>query len=93
MVVFNVISKVGLEGLVLGRRSSPDSKNKDVIVFGTYTTVSAWSRAQFKSGDGTFKITVKSFYQVHIVHMYHLWIVWFSSMIIMIVNYDSSSSS
>ena len=47
-----------MKDLVLGRQSSPDVKNKDV-------TVSAWARAQFKSGDGTFKITVKTFYQVH----------------------------
>ena len=52
-----------MKDLVLGRQSSPDVKNKDVIVLGTPTTVSA--RAQFKSGDGTFKITVKTFYQVH----------------------------
>ena len=25
-----------------------------VIALGTFTTVSAWSRSQFKSGDGTF---------------------------------------
>ena len=56
---------VGLKDLVLGRQSSPDVKNKDVIVLGTPTTVSAWARAEFKSGDGTFKITVKTFYQVH----------------------------
>ena len=56
--------QVGLKDLVLGRQSSPDMKNKDVIALGTFTTVSAWSRSQFKSGDGTFKITVKTFYQV-----------------------------
>ena len=54
-----------MKDLVLGRQSSPDVKNKDVIVLHTPTTVSAWARAQFKSGDGTFKITVKTFYQVH----------------------------
>ena len=54
-----------MKDLVLGRQSSPDVKNKDVIVLGTPTTVSAWACAQFKSGDGTFKITVKTFYQVH----------------------------
>ena len=55
-----------MKDLVLGRQSSPDVKNKDVIVLGTLgTTVSAWARAQFKNGDGTFKITVKTFYQVH----------------------------
>ena len=46
-----------MKDLVLGRQSSPDVKNKDV-------TVSAWARALFKSGDGTFKITVKTFYQI-----------------------------
>ena len=55
-----------MKDLVLGRQSSPDVKNKDVIVLRlTPTTVSAWARAQFKSSDGTFKITVKTFYQVH----------------------------
>ena len=54
-----------MKDLVLGRQSSPDVKNKDVIVLGTPTTVSPWARAQFKSGNGTFKITVKAFYQVH----------------------------
>ena len=49
---------------MLGRKSHPVEKNKDIIALGTYSTVSAWSRAQFKSGDGTFRMTVKSFYQV-----------------------------
>ena len=53
-----IFCQVGLKDLVLGRQSSPDMKNKDVIALGTYTTASAWSRSQFKSGDGTFKITV-----------------------------------
>ena len=56
--------KVGLGHLVLGRKSHPVEKNKDIIALGTYSTMSAWSRAQFKSGDGTFRMTVKSFYQV-----------------------------
>ena len=35
------------------------------LTLGTFATASAWARPQFKSGDGTFKITVKSFYQVY----------------------------
>ena len=60
--------QVGLKHLVLGRRSNPEANNKDVIVLGTYATASAWSRSQFKSGDGTFKMTVKTFYQVFPYH-------------------------
>ena len=59
-----LLLQVGLQHLVLGRRSNPDANNKDVICLGTFATASAWARSQFKSGDGTFKMTVKSFYQV-----------------------------
>lgn len=59
--------KVGLGHLVLGRRKHPEEKNKDVILFGTLLSATAWARSQFKSGDGTFKMTVKSFYQTFIL--------------------------
>ena len=55
---------MGLGHLVLGRRSVPEAKCKDVIALGTFATASACSRSQFKSGDGTFKMSVKTFYQV-----------------------------
>ena len=42
---------MGLGHLVLGRRSVPEAKCKDVIALGTFATASAWSRSQFKSGD------------------------------------------
>ena len=58
-----LVLQVGLKHLVLGRRSHPEAKNRDVIALGTPATASAWARSQFKSGDGTFKMTVKSFYQ------------------------------
>ena len=40
---------MGLGHLVLGRRSVPEAKWKEVIALGTFATASAWSRSQFKS--------------------------------------------
>ena len=56
--------KIKLGDLVLGRRKHPEKKNNDIILFGTLTTATAFARYQFKSSDDTYKITVKSFYQV-----------------------------
>ena len=57
------LDNIGLGHLVLGRSShfDPDVKDKDVILLGTPITAEAWARAEFKSGDGTFKIGPKMF--------------------------------
>ena len=62
------LEKIGLQHLELGRYSHMDENelNKDVILLGTPATAEAWSRSEFKSGDGTFKICPKEFYQVNI---------------------------
>ena len=71
------LEKIGLDHILLGKcgpfDDSPQEitelvreseKNKDVILFGTRSTADAWSRSEFKSGDGTFKICPRLFYQV-----------------------------
>ena len=61
------LDKIGLKHLELGRSSdfaNPEVENKDIILLGTPTTAEAWARSEFKSGDGTFKICPKEFYQV-----------------------------
>ena len=60
------LKKIGLEKYELGRCShfDPEVKNKDVILLGTPLTAEAWAKSEFKSGDGTFKICPKQFYQV-----------------------------
>ena len=60
------LDKIGLGHLVLGRSAhfDPEVKDKDVILLGTPVTAEAWARSEFKSGDGTFKICPKMFYQV-----------------------------
>ena len=58
---------IGLKRFELGRSShfDPDIKGKEIILLGTPLTVKAWAQAEFKSGDGTFKICPKQFYQVN----------------------------
>ena len=60
------LKKIGLEKYELGRCShfDPEVKNKDVILLGTPLSAQAWAKSEFKSGDGTFKICPKQFYQV-----------------------------
>ena len=62
-------SLIGLEHLQLGRcaHADPEVKNKDVFLFGTPLTAEAFAKAEFKSGDGTFKICPKLFYQVFVL--------------------------
>ena len=62
-------SLIGMENLQLGRcgHADPEVKNKDVFLFGTPLSAEAFAKAQFKSGDGTFKICPKLFYQVFIL--------------------------
>ena len=50
----------------LGRSShfDPNVQGKEIILLDTPLTVKAWAQAEFKSGDGTFKICPKQFYQV-----------------------------
>ena len=58
---------IGLKRFELGRSShfDCDIKGKEIILLGTPLTVKAWAQAEFKSGDGTFKICPKQFYQVN----------------------------
>ena len=60
------MKKIGLEKYELGRCShfNPEIKDKDIILLGTPLTAEAFAKAEFKSGDGTFKICPKQFYQV-----------------------------
>ena len=62
-------SLIGMENLQLGRcaHADPEVKNKDVFLFGTPLTAEAFAKAEFKSGDGTFKICPKLFYQVFVL--------------------------
>ena len=62
-------SLIGMEHLRLGHCAHPDPevKDKDVFLFGTPLTAEAFSKAEFKSGDGTFKICPKLFYQVFVL--------------------------
>ena len=62
------LEKIGLKHLELGRSSDfydVEEENKDIILLGTPATAEAWARSEFKSGDGTFKICPKEFYQVN----------------------------
>ena len=63
------LSLVNLGHLLLGHCAHPDPevKNKDVFLFGTPLTAEAFAKAEFKSGDGTFKICPKLFYQVFVL--------------------------
>ena len=60
------LNLIGLKRFELGRSShfDPNVKGKEIILLGTPLTVKAWAQAEFKSGDGTFKICPKQFYQV-----------------------------
>ena len=60
------LSSMKLEQFLLWRTSHPDKdvKNKDIFLLGTAVTAEAWAMAEFKSGDGTFKITPRLFHQV-----------------------------
>ena len=60
------LKKIGLDKFELGRTShfDPNVKDKDIILLGTPLTAEAWAKSEFKSGDGTFKICPKQFYQV-----------------------------
>jgi hypothetical protein len=60
------LNDVNLKHIELARTKHPDPevKDKDIILLGTHTTAEAWAKAEFKSGDGTFKITPKLFFQV-----------------------------
>ena len=42
---FYTSTQVGLGHLVLGRRKHPEEKNKDVILFGTLLSATAWARS------------------------------------------------
>ena len=57
---------IGLKRFELGRSShfDPNVKDKEIILLGTPLSAKAWAQAEFKSGDGTFKICPKPFYQV-----------------------------
>ena len=57
---------IGLKRFQLGMSShfDPEIKGKEIILLGTPLTAKAWAQAEFKSGDGTFKICPKQFYQV-----------------------------
>ena len=57
---------IGLKRFELGMSShfDPEIKGKEIILLGTPLTAKAWAQAEFKSGDGTFKICPKQFYQV-----------------------------
>ena len=46
--------------------------NKDIILMGTHRTVQQFTLSKYKSGDGTFKICPKNFYQVDFTrnHLY-----------------------
>ena len=63
------LSRINLGHLLLGHCAHPDPevKNKDVFLFGTPLTAEAFAKAEFKSGDGTFKICPKLFYQVFVL--------------------------
>ena len=61
------LHKIGLEAFELGRYSSESGENKDVILLGTRITAEAWARSEFKSGDRTFKICLKEFFQVFVL--------------------------
>jgi hypothetical protein len=39
-------------------------KDREIIILGTSLSAKAWAQSEFKSGDGTFKICPKQFYQV-----------------------------
>ena len=60
------LSLIGLKRFELGRSShfDPEVKDKEIILLGTPLTAKAWAQSEFKSGDGTFKICPKQFYQV-----------------------------
>jgi hypothetical protein len=55
------LASMNLEHLQLSRtsHSDPEVKNKDIFLLGTPVTAEAWAKAEFKSGDGTFKMTPK----------------------------------
>ena len=57
---------IGLKRFEIGRSShfDPEVKGKEIILLGTPLTAKAWAMSEFKSGDGTFKICPKQFYQV-----------------------------
>ena len=57
---------IGLKRFQLGSSShfDPEVKGKEIILLGTPLTAKAWAQSEFKSGDGTFKICPKQFYQV-----------------------------
>ena len=57
---------IGLKRFELGRSShfDPEIKDKEIILLGTPLTAKAWAQSEFKSGDGTFKICPKQFFQV-----------------------------
>ena len=65
------LASMNLEHLQLSRtsHSDPEVKNKDIFLLGTPVTAEAWAKAEFKSGDGTFKITPKLFYQVKLCNL------------------------
>ena len=60
------LGSMNLEHIQLSRTSHPDPevKDKDIFLLGTPVTAEAFAKAEFKNGDGTFKITPKMFYQV-----------------------------
>ena len=60
---------IKLNHLQLGRcdHADPNVRNKSVFLFGTPLTAEAFAKAEFKSGDGTFKISPKLFYQVFVL--------------------------
>ena len=58
------LKKIGLDKYGRSSHFDPKIKNKEIILLGTPLTADAWAKSEFKSGDGTFKICPKMFYQV-----------------------------
>ena len=63
------LADMNLQHIELARSSHPDPevKDKDIFLLGTHTTAEAFANAEFKSGDGTLKITPKLFYQTFVL--------------------------
>ena len=62
------LKKTGLEKYEHGRFASFQTgvKDNDIILLGTPLRAETWAKSEFKTGDGTFKICPKQFYQVFV---------------------------
>ena len=60
---------MNMEHIHLSRSSHPNTDicDKEIIILGTPVTAEAWARSEFKSADGTFKITPKLFCQTYVL--------------------------